>query len=215
MNVEHYYDDSILWAFASSANKKGTLESDSTNISVEQSVSFMKAMSLIFNDGVGSNGLVTFIGVDFVNDMQQKGNIQKSDGPTMTAYPESLHFIENPDVASNPQTPEGSIFAGLLGCYTFSSQADLKSQIIISIARRDDGLSQSASSSTISKTAHKTSCGFKWTYSNLCSMHIIWEGSQMSMANKKRRLRIISGRNQITNLVRKIQSIKLSQHSLA
>ena len=32
--------------------------------------------------------------------------MRKSDGTIMTAYPESLHFIENPDVASIPQTSE-------------------------------------------------------------------------------------------------------------
>ena len=63
-------------------------------------------MFLIFNDGLGSKELVTFIGVDFVNGMQQEYNMQKSDGLTITAYPESLHLIENPDVASIPQTTE-------------------------------------------------------------------------------------------------------------
>ena len=53
-NVKRYYDDSISWAFASSAKKKDILESDSTELSVEQSVSFMKRMSLIFNSGLGS-----------------------------------------------------------------------------------------------------------------------------------------------------------------
>ena len=38
-NVERYYNDSISWAFASSMKKKDILESDSTKLSVEQSVS--------------------------------------------------------------------------------------------------------------------------------------------------------------------------------
>ena len=59
----------------------------------------MKEMPLIFNDGLGSKELLTFIGVDSVNSMQQTYNVRKSDLSTMTAYPDSLHFIENPDVA--------------------------------------------------------------------------------------------------------------------
>ena len=102
-NVEHYYDDSLSWAFASSSKKKDMLESDSTELSIEQTVSFLKGMSLIYNDGLGSKRHVTFIGIDFVNGMQQKWKVQKSDGSTMAAYL-ALHFIENPGVALISQT---------------------------------------------------------------------------------------------------------------
>ena len=89
-----------------SAKKEDILESDSTKLSVEQSVSFMKGVSLIINDRLGLKELVTSIGVDFVKGMQQKYNVRKSDWSTMTVYPEFIHVIKNPDVASIPQKSE-------------------------------------------------------------------------------------------------------------
>jgi hypothetical protein len=50
--------------------------------------------------------IVTFVGADFVNDMQIKCKIKLSDDRTILADPEMLNFIENPDIASIPQTSE-------------------------------------------------------------------------------------------------------------
>jgi hypothetical protein len=49
---------------------------------------------------------VTFLGADFVDDMQLKCKIRKSDESEVLVDLETLNFIENPDIASIPQTSE-------------------------------------------------------------------------------------------------------------
>ena len=66
---------------------------------------FLKGMKLLFNDGSGVRSIVTFVGIEFLNS-QQTCKVHNSDGLIVISYPESLHFIENPDIASIPQTPE-------------------------------------------------------------------------------------------------------------
>ena len=65
----------------------------------------LKGMKLLFNDGSGARSIVTFVGIEFL-DGQQTCKVRNSDGSIMISYPESLHFIENPDIASIPQTSE-------------------------------------------------------------------------------------------------------------
>jgi hypothetical protein len=47
---------------------------------------------------------VTFLGADFGKDMQIKCQIKLSNDLVILVDPESLTFIENPDIASIPQT---------------------------------------------------------------------------------------------------------------
>ncbi len=47
-----------------------------------------------------------FVGADFVDNMQIKCKIKLSDDRTILVDPEMLNFIENPDIASIPQTSE-------------------------------------------------------------------------------------------------------------
>jgi hypothetical protein len=63
-------------------------------------------MRLRYNDGQGTRDIVTFLGADFVDGMQLKCNIQKSDESEILVDLETLNFIENPDIASIPQTSE-------------------------------------------------------------------------------------------------------------
>ena len=74
------------------------------NLDVNQ-VPFLKGMKLLFNDISDARSIVTFIGIEFL-DGQQTCKVRNSDGSIMISYPESLHFIENPDIASIPQTSE-------------------------------------------------------------------------------------------------------------
>jgi hypothetical protein len=74
--------------------------------SVDDIISFMKGMKLHYNDGNGIRDIVTFLGVDYINDMQMVCHIQQSDGTELFIVPEMLNFIENPDIASIPQTNE-------------------------------------------------------------------------------------------------------------
>jgi hypothetical protein len=63
-------------------------------------------MKLKYVDGNGTRDIVTFIGVDFIDGMQLKCNIRLLDDSTKLVDPEMLDFIENPDIAIIPQTPE-------------------------------------------------------------------------------------------------------------
>ena len=63
-------------------------------------------MQLLYNDGSGTKEIVQFAGVDYANDMQRLCKIQHQDGSLSTVYPEMLNFIENPDIASIPQTSQ-------------------------------------------------------------------------------------------------------------
>ncbi len=50
--------------------------------------------------------MVTFIGADLVNDMQIKCKVKLSNDSVILVDPETLTLIENPDIASIPQTSE-------------------------------------------------------------------------------------------------------------
>jgi len=69
-------------------------------------ISFFTGMHLHYNDGKGTRDVVKFIGADFVDDMQIKCLVQLSDDTVLLVDPETLNFIENPDFASIPQTPD-------------------------------------------------------------------------------------------------------------
>ncbi len=61
-------------------------------------------MCLRYNDGSGTRDIATFIGADFVDNMQIKCKVKFSDNTVALVAPETLNFIENPDVAEVPQT---------------------------------------------------------------------------------------------------------------
>ena len=69
-------------------------------------VSFFKDMKLKYNDGQGTRDIVTFLGADFGEAMQIKCQIKLSNDLVILVDPESLNFIENPDIASIPQTSQ-------------------------------------------------------------------------------------------------------------
>ena len=69
-------------------------------------VSFIKNMCLKYNNGRGTQDIVTFLGADFVEDMQIKYQINLSNGSVILVDPEILNLITNPNIASIPQTSE-------------------------------------------------------------------------------------------------------------
>ena len=103
--IARFYDDSISWAFTSKSKDK-LEEGEAIDMKARNVISFLKGMTLILNDGDGTKKVVVFDGVDFIDGMQVKCKVTAQDGTTMTVDPEVLHFIENPDIASIPQTSE-------------------------------------------------------------------------------------------------------------
>ena len=63
-------------------------------------------MKFRYNDCKGTKDIVTFLGVDFIDGMQSKCNVRLSDDSTKLVDPETLNFIENPNIAIIPQTSE-------------------------------------------------------------------------------------------------------------
>jgi hypothetical protein len=116
-----YYDDCVNWAYTSKVKNKHLAASDNGQIivhlsnneisidvpaTVENMSTFFKGLKLWHNDGNGTRDIVTFIGVDFIDNMQLKCQIRLSDKSILLVDPETLNFIENPDIASIPQTSE-------------------------------------------------------------------------------------------------------------
>jgi hypothetical protein len=69
-------------------------------------VSFFKDMKLKYNDGQGTRDIVPFLGADFDEAMQIKCQVKLSNDSVILVDPESLNFIENPDIASILQTSQ-------------------------------------------------------------------------------------------------------------
>jgi hypothetical protein len=67
-------------------------------------VSFFKDMRLKYNNGRGTQDIVTFLWADFVDDMQIKWQIKLSNDSVILVDPEIFNFIVNPNIASILQT---------------------------------------------------------------------------------------------------------------
>ena len=74
------------------------------DLTVESTISHTEGMKLIYTDGSGLKSMGTFKAIDFVEDMQQKCRIGKSNGTEILVYPEILHFVQNPGIVFIPQT---------------------------------------------------------------------------------------------------------------
>jgi len=119
--ISSYYNDGINWAFSSKTKDRAILESNDGDgnvfingdtvtldipATVENMSTFLQGMKLRYNDGNGTRDVVYFLGVDFIDGMQLKCTIRLSDDSTKLVDPETLDFIDNPDVAIIPQTAE-------------------------------------------------------------------------------------------------------------
>jgi hypothetical protein len=75
-------------------------------VTLSNLISFFDGMKLKYNNGNGTRDTVTFNGADFIDDMQIKCKIKLSNNTIILVDPEMLNFIENPNIASIPQTSE-------------------------------------------------------------------------------------------------------------
>ena len=103
-HLSKYYNDTVHWAFSSKVKDKELASNDDGNVivtldseggmsfempaSVDDIISFMKGMKLRYNDGNGIRDIVTFLGVDYIDDMQMVCHIQRSDGTEQFTVPE-------------------------------------------------------------------------------------------------------------------------------
>jgi hypothetical protein len=103
-HLSKYYNDTVHWAFSSKVKDKELASNDYGNgivtldseggmsfempASVDDIISFMKGMKLRYNDGNGIRDIVTFLGVDYIDDMQMVCHIQRSDGTEQFTVPE-------------------------------------------------------------------------------------------------------------------------------
>jgi hypothetical protein len=122
-----YYDDMVDWAYtaiskdkelAQSKDGKAIVSEDGSAlvyisdnkvslvvpVTLTNLVSFFQGMCLCYNDGQGIQDIVTFLEADFLDDMQLKCKIQKSDDLVILVNIDTLDFIENPDIVLIPQT---------------------------------------------------------------------------------------------------------------
>ena len=58
-------------------------------------VAFLQGMKLRYNDGSGTQDIVTFLSSDFVEDMRLKCKIKLSNDSVVLVDLETLNFIEN------------------------------------------------------------------------------------------------------------------------
>jgi hypothetical protein len=73
-------------------------------MTLENTVAFLQNMKLRYNDGLGTPDTVTFLGTDIVEDMRLKCKIRPSNDTVILVDIETLNFIEDPDIASIPET---------------------------------------------------------------------------------------------------------------
>ncbi len=127
-----YYDDTDNWVYKAISKDKELAQSDDGRAIVSEDgsalvyisdnkisldvpmtltnlVSFFQGMRLRYNDGKETWDKVTFLGADFIDNMQLQCKIQKSNDLVILINLETLNFIENPDIASIPQTLEDYI----------------------------------------------------------------------------------------------------------
>ncbi len=126
--LQPYYDNTVHWAFASQSKNKALAQLDKGNaitsnadagiatmqkngdvtidvsLTLTNLVAFLQGMKLRYNDGSGTQDIVTFLSSDFVKDMRLKCKIKLSNDSVILVDPETLNFIENPDIALMPQT---------------------------------------------------------------------------------------------------------------
>jgi hypothetical protein len=126
--ITNIHDNAISWAFASKdmlcalaqlddvdsiVNDGGAIVYADDNgividvpLTLTNLISFFDGIQLRFNDGSGTRDVVTFIGTDFVDDMQIRYKVKLSNDTVILVDPETLNFIKNPDIASIPETVE-------------------------------------------------------------------------------------------------------------
>ncbi len=75
-------------------------------MTLKNTVAFLQNMKLRYNDSLGTRDIVTFLRTDFVEDMRLKCKIRLSTDAVILVDIETLNFIENPDISSIPETSQ-------------------------------------------------------------------------------------------------------------
>jgi hypothetical protein len=117
-----HYNDTINWAFTSKFKEIQLASSDegtriaylhgNGNVTIDvplpltNMISFLQGMKLRYNYGFGTRDIVTFFGIDFVDNMRLKCKIKLSNNLDILVDIATLNFIENPDIALIPETLE-------------------------------------------------------------------------------------------------------------
>lgn len=101
--VSAAYNDTLHWSFVSEETLALNTAGLHSSLN-EAGIGFIQGMKLLYNNGNGVKDIVTFIGNDYVDGMQRRCNIQRSNGTTSLVVPETLAFIDNPGIASIPET---------------------------------------------------------------------------------------------------------------
>ena len=97
-SLSSQYNDTLTCTNASKPSVIEYSEGDLVDVSKEETISFLKGMKLILNDGSGSKSIVKFVGVDSCDGTQQKCKVLKDDGTITLVTQECLHFFGNPDI---------------------------------------------------------------------------------------------------------------------
>ncbi len=120
--ISKFYNDKFCWALASKEKLKeladlnedgdGVLKIRDNKVILDMPVTLANLVSLFqdmrlrYNDRKGTRDIVIFMGADFTENMQLKCEVKMSNDTVILVDPETLNFIENPDIASIPQTSE-------------------------------------------------------------------------------------------------------------
>jgi hypothetical protein len=117
--ISQFYDNKIWWALASKEkvdelamlNDGGAIVTIRENeismdipLTLTNLVSVSKDMGLEYNDGRGTQDIVTFLWADFVEYIQIKCQIKLSDDSVILVDPETSNLIANPNISLIPQT---------------------------------------------------------------------------------------------------------------
>ncbi len=122
-----YYNDTVNWAYKAISKDKELAQLDDGKAIVSEDgsalvyisdneislyvpvtltnlVSFFQGMCLHYNDGQGAQDIVTFLGAEFLDNVQLQCKIQTFNDLIILINLETLNFIENPDIALIHQT---------------------------------------------------------------------------------------------------------------
>jgi hypothetical protein len=113
-------------------------------------------MKLRYNDGLGKQDIVAFLGTNFVEDMRLKCKIRLSNDAVILVIIETLNFIENLDSIHSRDSQR--LFLRKHRYFTFSIGTHFASQSTITAARGDDEPSHliaSCTYSTVRGCTHK------------------------------------------------------------
>jgi hypothetical protein len=104
-HLAQFYNDKIHWAFSSKVKETDLASDDNGDVivtidseggvlfdlpvTVDDVTSFMRGMKLCYNNGNGVRDIVTFLGIDYIDNMQMVCLICRSDDSELLVVPET------------------------------------------------------------------------------------------------------------------------------